>query len=196
MDLDAIWPLVGLVTKSCLTLCDPLDCSPPGSSVPGILQSRIHFLLQGMFLIQGSNPCFLHCRQSAVLLQVDSLPTELAGKPKCDCCPYKKWDMKKKKKSGTWRQTYAWKEYHLNMKAGEGVMLLEVKNAKNGQQTPRSSRRGRKRSLLHSPWKEATLQTPCSWTSSLQNCETINFCCLSHWICGTLLAQPFQSNTI
>ena len=24
-----------LVTKSCLTLCDPLDCSPPGSSVPG-----------------------------------------------------------------------------------------------------------------------------------------------------------------
>ena len=26
---------------SCLTLCDPLDCSPPGSSVHGILQARI-----------------------------------------------------------------------------------------------------------------------------------------------------------
>ena len=25
----------------CLTLCDPLDCSPPGSSVHGILQARI-----------------------------------------------------------------------------------------------------------------------------------------------------------
>ena len=25
----------------CLTLCDPMDCSPPGSSVHGILQSRI-----------------------------------------------------------------------------------------------------------------------------------------------------------
>ena len=25
----------------CLTLCDPMDCSPPGSSVPGILQARI-----------------------------------------------------------------------------------------------------------------------------------------------------------
>ena len=25
----------------CLTLCDPLDCSPPGSSVHGILQTRI-----------------------------------------------------------------------------------------------------------------------------------------------------------
>ena len=26
---------------SCLTLCDPTDCSPPGSSVHGILQARI-----------------------------------------------------------------------------------------------------------------------------------------------------------
>ena len=26
---------------SCLTLCDPLDCSPPGCSVHGILQARI-----------------------------------------------------------------------------------------------------------------------------------------------------------
>jgi len=26
--------------QSCLTLCDPIDSSPPGSSVPGILQER------------------------------------------------------------------------------------------------------------------------------------------------------------
>ena len=26
--------------QSCLTLCDPIDRSPPGSSVPGILQAR------------------------------------------------------------------------------------------------------------------------------------------------------------
>ena len=26
--------------QSCPTLCDPLDGSPPGSSVPGILQAR------------------------------------------------------------------------------------------------------------------------------------------------------------
>ena len=31
----------GLVAKSCLTFCDPMDCSPPGSSVHGILQARI-----------------------------------------------------------------------------------------------------------------------------------------------------------
>ena len=28
-------------TQSCHTLCDPIDCSPPGSSVHGILQARI-----------------------------------------------------------------------------------------------------------------------------------------------------------
>ena len=30
-----------LVTQSCLTLCGPMDCSPPGPSVDGILQERI-----------------------------------------------------------------------------------------------------------------------------------------------------------
>ena len=30
-----------LVTHSCLTLCHPIDCSPPGSSVHGIFQARI-----------------------------------------------------------------------------------------------------------------------------------------------------------
>ena len=30
-----------LVTQSCLTLCDPMDCSPPGSSVHRIFQAKI-----------------------------------------------------------------------------------------------------------------------------------------------------------
>ena len=30
-----------LVAQSCLTLCDAMDCGPPGSSVHGILQARI-----------------------------------------------------------------------------------------------------------------------------------------------------------
>ena len=30
-----------LVAQLCLTLCDTMDCSPPGSSVHGILQARI-----------------------------------------------------------------------------------------------------------------------------------------------------------
>ena len=30
-----------LVTQSCLSLCDPMDCSPPGFSFHAILQARI-----------------------------------------------------------------------------------------------------------------------------------------------------------
>ena len=29
------------VTQSCPTLCNPMDCSPPGSSVHGIFQARV-----------------------------------------------------------------------------------------------------------------------------------------------------------
>ena len=36
-----------LVAESCLTLCSPTDCSPPGASVHGILQVRI---LEGVFI--------------------------------------------------------------------------------------------------------------------------------------------------
>ena len=48
----------GLGVQLCLTLCNPMDCSPPGSSVLGFL-SKItevgnHFLLQGIFLTQRS----------------------------------------------------------------------------------------------------------------------------------------------
>ena len=32
---------VCLVAQSCPALCDPMDCSPPGSSAHGILQARI-----------------------------------------------------------------------------------------------------------------------------------------------------------
>ena len=45
-----------------------MGCSLPGSSVHGIFQARVleggcHFLLQGIFPTQGSNPGLLHCRQ-------------------------------------------------------------------------------------------------------------------------------------
>ena len=29
------------IAQSCLTLCDPMDCSLPGSSVDGIFQARV-----------------------------------------------------------------------------------------------------------------------------------------------------------
>ena len=49
------------VAQSCPTLCNPVDCSLPGSTVPGILQARIlgvgcHFLLQGNLPSPGIKP--------------------------------------------------------------------------------------------------------------------------------------------
>ena len=45
-------------------LCIPMDHSPPGSSVHGIiLDMGCHLFLQGIFQTQGSNPHLLHCRQ-------------------------------------------------------------------------------------------------------------------------------------
>ena len=35
------WVHACSAAKSCSTLCDPMDCSPPGSSVHGIFQARI-----------------------------------------------------------------------------------------------------------------------------------------------------------
>ena len=56
-----------LVTQSCLTLCDPMNCSLPGFSVHGDSPGKntgvgCHALLQGVFLTQGSNLGLLHCR--------------------------------------------------------------------------------------------------------------------------------------
>ena len=57
-----------LVTQLCSSLCDSMDCSPPGSSFHGILQGRMLEWVaipfsRGIFLTQGSNPHFSHCRQ-------------------------------------------------------------------------------------------------------------------------------------
>ena len=59
---------LGLVTQSCLTLCHPMDCSPPGSSVHGDYPGKntgvgCHAILQGIFPTQGLEPGLLHCRR-------------------------------------------------------------------------------------------------------------------------------------
>ena len=45
-----------LITKSCLTLCDPMDCSPPGSSVREISQTRTLEWIAIPFLRGASQP--------------------------------------------------------------------------------------------------------------------------------------------
>ena len=83
------------VTQSSLTLCDPMDCSPPGSSVHGDSPGKstgvgCHVFLQGIFPTQGSNPGLPHCRW---ILHQESPNVQLLFwvriKPK-DCCCGKK----------------------------------------------------------------------------------------------------------
>ena len=66
-----------LVTQSCPTLWDPVDCSLPGPSVHGILWARIvgnHSLLHGIFPTQELNPGLLHCRRIICLLSHQGSP--------------------------------------------------------------------------------------------------------------------------
>ena len=69
--LQLIWPFTWkvevIVSQLCLTFCDPMDCSPSGSSVHGILQASIlewvAISIPGIFLTQRSNPVLPHCGQ-------------------------------------------------------------------------------------------------------------------------------------
>ena len=62
-----------LVTQSCLTLCGPMDCSPPRLLCPWNFPGKntgvgCHFLFQGIFSTQGWNPCLcVSCTDRQIL---------------------------------------------------------------------------------------------------------------------------------
>ena len=65
--------------QSCLTLWDPMDCSPPGSSVHGILQARI---LEWVAISSSRGSSREHTASpEAPALQADSLLLSHQGKP-------------------------------------------------------------------------------------------------------------------
>ena len=74
-----------LVTQSCPTLCDPMCCSLPGSSVHGFSRweywSGLPFPSPGDLPDPGIEP-------GSPALQADSLPTEPPGKPFLYCVSY------------------------------------------------------------------------------------------------------------
>ena len=67
-----------LVAQSCLTLCDPMDCSPPVFFVHGILQARIMEWVAVPFSRGTSRP---RIKPRSPAMQADSLPSEPPGKP-------------------------------------------------------------------------------------------------------------------
>ena len=69
-----------LVAPLCQRLFyDPKDCSPPGSSVHGILQARI---LEWVAIPFSRGSSQLRDQTWSSALQADSLPSEPPGKPK------------------------------------------------------------------------------------------------------------------
>ena len=71
-----------LVTQSCPALCDPMDCSPPGSSIHGDSPGKTtgvgcHALFQGIFPTQESSPGLPHCRRLLYCLSHQGSPWTL-----------------------------------------------------------------------------------------------------------------------
>ena len=69
---DSVVPAVQVCAQSCLTLCDPVDCTPSGSSVYGILQARVLEWIAVPFSRGSSWPK----DPTHVSYTVDSLPIE------------------------------------------------------------------------------------------------------------------------
>ena len=72
------------VAQSCLTLCDPVDCSPPGSSVHGSLQARILEWVAVPSSRGPPHPGIGPASFMAPALQEDPCTTEPPGKPRTD----------------------------------------------------------------------------------------------------------------
>ena len=64
------------VAQSCPSLCDPVDCSPPGSSVHGILQARILEWVAISFSRESSQPGI---EPTSPAMQADTLTSEPPG---------------------------------------------------------------------------------------------------------------------
>ena len=127
-----------LVDQSCPTLCNPMDCSPSGSSVHGDFPSKntgagCHFLLQGI-----SPPPRVEPRSPP--LQADSLPSEPPGKP----CGNK--STPKKSKSWAGRGKYYKMFYKLPV-----PKVFKKKNLKDLQEK-KKKREGCKRIFVWLEW--------------------------------------------
>ena len=73
--------MLSLVAQSCLTLCNPMDCSPLSSSVhedsPGKNTGvGCHAVFQGIFPTQGSNPGLPQCKQILYCLSHQGSPNK------------------------------------------------------------------------------------------------------------------------
>ena len=102
-DQSEVWKVKALIAQSCLTLCDAMDCSPPGFSVHGILQARMLERVAIPFSRRSS-----WCRDGTryPALQADFLPCEPPSKVEI------KTNQKREAKAILFRDSYTKRANH------------------------------------------------------------------------------------
>ena len=147
-----------LVVQLYPTLCDPVDCSPSGSSVHGIVQARIlewiAIPFSRIFLTQGLNPSLLHCRQILYHLSHQGSPKVWWWGRNCLCARMLRQGLKSptgthdSRRGQTMEKAKArkgWSTSRWSVRRGAGASLLEpfwelIQTRKYGNTSQRGGR--------------------------------------------------------
>ena len=111
--VNQLCAVLSLVAQSCLTLWEPMDCSPPASSVhrdsPGKNTGvSCHSLLQGIFSTQGLNLGLLYCRWILYRLSYKGSPINLE-----DMFLYESIPMQSAHAQWLWLESWIWNTGHI-----------------------------------------------------------------------------------
>ena len=120
----------------CTTLWDPMDCSPPGCSVHGILQARILEWIVISFAMRSSQPRDRTCVSWGSYIPGGLITAEPPGKPKskADDCKYDKVIFQRQKISLKKESFYSiWvavQEKHMTTLYLQPICMKKKKNPK------------------------------------------------------------------
>ena len=156
----------GKLLQSCLTLWDPMECSPPGSSVHGILQART---LERVAMPSSKGPFRPRDRTRVSCIAGGFFTAEPPRKPSRLRWTCIRWRVLVGKAGRRHRHT---EEGHVQTEAEIGVMRPEVR----GRLEPRWKRQAR---ILPSlvPWQGAWPSQHLDFGLWPPDSEQLNFCC-------------------
>ena len=90
------------------------------------------------------------------------------------------------------------REINTRRREGHGTREAEIETMQpqaKGHLEPPEARKGKDRSFSRGFRESMALPTPWFWTSDLQKCKRINFCCI-HPVCGNWLWQPQETHPV